>query len=188
MSSVSSRSTCAECLGLVVPSSVFKVSSCDALVSPSLSLFSLCSAVVLDLKGTQYTGRLLPGPTALVLSLAAATNNNFTKRDEATTTAAAAAAPPEPYLKVEGITDEFCSLTKTGDAMAKMNAVNQHGDYVPAAYYEEEDVNRTVKQIAAAATASDGATDTKAATKKRKRGPKSNAAAPAKKKATKSKK
>ena len=29
------------------------------------------------------------------------------------------------YLKVDAITDEFCRLTKTGDALAKLNAVTK---------------------------------------------------------------
>jgi len=131
--------------------------------------------VVLDLKGTQYTGRLFPGPTALVLSLA--TNSTVGKKasDEEGTAAA------EPYLKVDGITDEFCSLTRTGDAMASLGAFS---------HYEEEDVNR-LRQPTAETVAS--ATSTIASqpeqSKKRKKGQKSNPApAIKKKKATKTKK
>jgi hypothetical protein len=115
-------------------------------------------AVILDLKGTQYTGSIFPGPTALVLAVI---NNSDV----------------DPYLKVEGITDEFCSLVKTGDAMAKMNAAVQQGmvDYYN---YEDEDVNKTAKTDAA-----EDAAGAIADPKKRKRG--SKTAAPRKKKSKK---
>jgi len=125
------------------------------------------------LKGTQYTGRLFPGPTALVLSLA--TNSTVGKKasDEEGTAAA------EPYLKVDGITDEFCSLTRTGDAMASLGAFS---------HYEEEDVNRRQPTAETVASASTNASQPEQS-KKRKKGQKSNPApAVKKKKATKTKK
>jgi hypothetical protein len=85
--------------------------------------------VLLDLKGTLFTGKLLPGPTALIVSVAS-------------DTAAATGAMAEPFLKVEGITDEFCSLTPTGDAMSRMNATVQKGMDGDYFHYDEEDVNR----------------------------------------------
>lgn len=114
--------------------------------------------VILDLKGTQYTGKIFPGPTALVLVVTNSTNG-----------------AADPYLKVEGITDEFCSLVKTGDAMAKMNAAVQDAmeDYYN---YEDEDVNRTTKTDSAAADTAEGS---KADPKKRRRP--SKAAAPKRK-------
>jgi hypothetical protein len=84
---------------------------------------------VLDLKGTTFTGKLLPGPTALIVSVANGSD-------------AAASAMAEPFLKVEGITDEFCSLTSTGNAMSRMNATVQKGMDGDYFHYDEEDVNR----------------------------------------------
>jgi hypothetical protein len=104
-------------------------------------------AVMLDLKGTQFTGKLFPGPTALLLAVTTSST-----------------VDGNPYLKVEGITDEFCSLVKTGDAMAKMNAAVQRGMCADHYYhYEDEDVNRTTgarTDTATADVAAAGATAT----------------------------
>merc|ERR1712194_587892 len=51
--------------------------------------------VIVDLKGNQYHGSILPGPTALVVGLSKG-----------------------GQLKVEGITDEFATLAKAKDVMA----------------------------------------------------------------------
>ena len=84
---------------------------------------SVIYEVTLDLKGTQYAGRIYPGPTALVLAAVHNNNNNG----------------EPPYLKVEGMTDEFCSLTKIGDAMTQMNAVDAFGAMVDtSAYYNHK--------------------------------------------------
>lgn len=54
-------------------------------------------------------------------------------------------------LKIDGITDEFCRLTKTGDALAKFDAVVQGdmNDY----RVQEVDVNKNVPAAAVAAKA-----------------------------------
>ena len=130
----------------------------------------------MDLKGTLYEGRIYPGPTALVLASAHSSS---------------VAGEQPPYFKVEGITDEFCCLTKIGDAMAKMNAVDEFGEIVDSSYYhdEEDDVNRTNKPLGngdGVGTAPDVAKPSPG-NKKRKRGSKSNATA-VKKKAAPTKK
>jgi hypothetical protein len=138
--------------------------------------------VTLDLKGTQYAGRIYPGPTALVL---AAVHNNSNGGEPS-------------YLKVEGMTDEFCSLTKIGNAMTQMNAVDAFGAMVDTSSYyyhdEDEDVNRTAttkqQQLDGGDSVAPDAFQQQQQQpgKKRKRGPKSNAAPAKKKKAGKSKK
>ena len=75
------------------------------------------SAVVLDLKGCQYQGNILPGPTAMVIGLSKGRQ-----------------------LKVEGITDEFSRLVKTQDVMAKLDAVVR-GDMDDGFLVRDENVN-----------------------------------------------
>ena len=58
------------------------------------------NGIVLDLKGRQYHGSLLPGPTVMMVAL--------TKGKQ---------------LRVEGLTDEFASLVQTQDVMANMDAI-----------------------------------------------------------------
>ena len=55
---------------------------------------------MLDLKGYQFEGTIHTGPTVMIL---AATN--------------------QQQLKVDAVTDEFVTLTKRQDVMAKLNAV-----------------------------------------------------------------
>jgi len=50
----------------------------------------------------------------------------------------------QPQFKVDGITDEFCRLARTGDAMAKFNAVVRGN--VENYRFEEENVNKTAPQ------------------------------------------
>lgn len=123
--------------------------------------------VILDLKGMQYTGRLFPGPTALLLSrtMGMSAGNPSKNHNAAEDTAIAI---DKPYLKVEGITDEFCTLTKTWDAMDKMNAINQFGDVVEATRYEEEDVNRIDKTASATEKIDQSRNGVKKSFKKRK--------------------
>ena len=52
---------------------------------------------------------------------------------------------------VECITDEFCSMVKTGDAFDKMNATVQHGIEDDSYHYNDEDVNRNAKADAVTA-------------------------------------
>mmetsp|Transcript_21131 Transcript_21131/g.29853 ORF Transcript_21131/g.29853 Transcript_21131/m.29853 type:complete len:202 (-) Transcript_21131:33-638(-) len=66
--------------------------------------------VVLDFKGNQYEGKIQPGPTAMVLAFA---KQGFGPSDKQT----------KERLKVDSITDEFLTLTKTQDTMAKLDAV-----------------------------------------------------------------
>jgi hypothetical protein len=67
---------------------------------------------------------LYPGPTALVLSV-------VQKKDA------------EPYIRVEGVTDEFCRLQHAGSAMARMNATVVSGEIGDAnAVWEDIDVNK----------------------------------------------
>jgi hypothetical protein len=77
--------------------------------------------VVLDLKGCQYQGSLLPGPTALIVSLSKG-----------------------GQLRVEGITDEFATLVKTQDVMAKLDGVVE-GEMDDGFRVRDENVNRSTK-------------------------------------------
>lgn len=141
--------------------------------------------VTLDIQGTQYAGRIYPGPTAMVLA-AVHNNNNGTEEP--------------PYFKVEGMTDEFCSLTKIGDAMTQMNAVDAFGARVDTSSYyyhnEDEDVNRPTTASKQQEQQQDGNVTVPGALQqqekqpgqKRKRGLKSNAAPARKKKAGKARK
>jgi hypothetical protein len=99
---------------------------CNVKVLPCVfySLSFSRRSVILDLKGTQYTGYLYPAPTALIVSLATCGTDDVAE------------------LKIEAMTDEFCSLTKTGDAMAKMSAVFEQGDKDEfTLFHDGEDVN-----------------------------------------------
>ena len=74
--------------------------------------------VVLDLKGLQYSGSILPGPTAMVVGLSKG-----------------------GQLRVEGITDEFATLQKTKDVMATLDAV-VHGEFDEGFKIRDENVNK----------------------------------------------
>ena len=125
---------------------------------------------------------MYPGPTALLLT-AVPGNNSHTD---------------PPFLKVEGMTDEFCCLTKIGDAMTQMNAVDAFGAMVDTSSYYcndgDEDVNRTTakqpqEQLEGDVSATDALQQRQQQSgKKRKRGSKSNATPVRKRKAAKAKK
>ncbi len=86
-------------------------------------------SVILDLKGCQYRGRIFPGPTAMIL------------------TAVHKRGVVGQQLKMDGVTDEFCRLTKTGDSMAKFDGVVQ-GDMQDYDYRTHDvDVNRNVSAV-----------------------------------------
>lgn len=82
-----------------------------------LLFYSLHGLVVLDLKGCQYQGSLLPGPTALVVGLSKG-----------------------GQLRVEGITNEFATFVKTQDVMAKLDAVVE-GEMDEGFRVQDENVN-----------------------------------------------
>jgi hypothetical protein len=73
--------------------------------------------VTLDLKGYQYDGMIHPGPTAMILALRGG------------------------ELKVDAMTDEFVSLAKTIDVMAKLNAVVQ-GSMDASYNIVDDDINK----------------------------------------------
>lgn len=77
------------------------------------------NCVTLDLKGYQYSGPILPGPTAIILSVA---------KDGAS-------------ARIESVTDEFLVLEKSRDTMAQLDAVVE-GDLDDGYQYYEEDVNK----------------------------------------------
>ncbi|CAB9496385.1 expressed unknown protein [Seminavis robusta] len=84
--------------------------------------------LVLDLQGSQYQGRILPGPTAMIASL---------HYDETHT----------QHLKLDVITDEFCPLVvKTKDTLAQLDAQVVKGTLDESYYQQEEDVNKKQKQ------------------------------------------
>ena len=79
----------------------------------------------MDLKGFQYHGTINPGPTVLIGSIIP---NNDGK-----------------MMKVDCITDEFCSIKKTGDVMAQLEAVVE-GDMDESYQIREDNVNSKVKE------------------------------------------
>jgi sRNA-binding protein len=83
--------------------------------------------LVLDLKGSQYHGHLVPGPTAMLATLC---------YDE----------QHQQQLRLEAITDEFCPLYKTQDTMAKLDALILKGELDESYRLQEEDVNISAKK------------------------------------------
>jgi hypothetical protein len=77
--------------------------------------------IILDLKGSQYQGTILPGPTAMVATLQYGTNH-------------------QQQLRLESITDEFCPLIKTQDLMAALEG-QVEGTLDDSYKIQEEDVN-----------------------------------------------
>ena len=79
--------------------------------------------ITLDLKGNQYRGSLLPGPTCLVVGFP---QSFGIKRKDAST-----GATEQPFqdeeeagkLKVEGIVDEYTTLVQIDDHLKKLDAV-----------------------------------------------------------------
>jgi hypothetical protein len=80
--------------------------------------------VILDMKGRQYHGRIYPGPTALVLGTHFGPVGRPTDAEES------------QQLRVLGMTDEFCRMTQTGNALDQLSAALEQGD----GYEEEEAV------------------------------------------------
>lgn len=78
----------------------------------------------MDLKGFQYHGTIHAGPTVLIASI-------VPNRDG-------------KMMKVESITDEFCSMKKTGDVMAQFDAVVE-GDMDDSYQIQEDNVNSNKK-------------------------------------------
>jgi hypothetical protein len=107
----------------------------DEIVSCLLTCTCFVFSVILDLKGCQYRGRIFPGPTAMIL------------------TAVQKRGVVGQQLKMDGVTDEFCRLTKTGDSMAKLDGVVQ-GDMQDYDYRTHDvDVNRNVPVSAVSSSA-----------------------------------
>lgn len=75
--------------------------------------------IILDLKGRQYQGSLLPGPTAMMVALAKG-----------------------KQLRLEGLTDEFATLVQTQDVMAKLDAIVTGAQMDEGYKVVEENVNR----------------------------------------------
>ena len=114
--------------------------------------------ITMDFKGFQYRGILHPGPTALVASLGRA-----------------------GQLRVEAITDEFVTLEKSHDQMARLDATVE-GDMDESYRVAHDDVNASVRGGGGAAAAANaagkasksgvgaGAVSSRAPTKKRGKG------------------
>jgi hypothetical protein len=98
------------------------------------------NGIVLDLKGHQYSGSLLPGPTAMLVAL--------TKGKQ---------------LRVEGLTDEFATLVQTQDVMAKLDAIVTGAQMDDGYKVVEENVNRVERNKGDGGNAESqkGGTDTK---------------------------
>jgi len=77
--------------------------------------------VSMDLKGYQYQGMILPGPTALVVSMHPKMGNKI--------------------AKVESITDEFMTIKQASDTMAQLDAVVEKGDMDSTYQVRDENVN-----------------------------------------------
>lgn len=78
------------------------------------------------MKGRQYRGRILPGPTALILGAHALPVGKVV---EETAT---------PQLKVLGITDEFAQCERTGSTLDRLSAALEKGQ-------EDDDEEENVK-------------------------------------------
>ena len=91
--------------------------------------------IVLDLKGSQYRGSLLPGPTVMMASLqySAATGENGKQQQQ--------------QLRLETIVDEFCPLDKTQDTMKILDG-HVEGTMDASYQLQEEDVNILARQEA----------------------------------------
>jgi hypothetical protein len=72
---------------------------------------------MLDIMGQQYSGTLLPGPTAMVLSLVTAPQHTPFKKattNDVAPTDVTSTGSSVPKLQVECMTDEFCHLLPMG--------------------------------------------------------------------------
>ncbi|KAL3939251.1 MAG: hypothetical protein SGARI_001440, partial [Bacillariaceae sp.] len=87
------------------------------------------AGIVLDLKGCQYQGSLLPGPTAMVVGFTGSAG--FGR-----------AATGPTRLHVEGITDEFATLVKTNDSMLQLDAIVKGDMDAMNFQVHDENVNR----------------------------------------------
>ena len=74
----------------------------------------------MDLKGFQYHGTIHAGPTVLIGSMIPSKDGRM--------------------IKVDCVTDEFCSIKKTGDVMAQLEAVVE-GDMDESYQIREDNVN-----------------------------------------------
>jgi len=79
------------------------------------------NAVIMDLKGFQYQGKLEAGPTCLMGSMHPLMG--------------------ERMIKVESITDEYVQLQKTGDHMAQLDAVVEKGEMDDSFRIKDNNVN-----------------------------------------------
>eukprot|EP00536_Pseudo-nitzschia_multiseries_P007284 jgi/Psemu1/324691/estExt_fgenesh1_pg.C_1680009 len=90
------------------------------------------NGITLDLKGNQYRGSLLPGPTCMVVGFPS--SFGFKKKETATATTGAtedhqaeegspSATAIVGTLRVEGITDEYATLVQIDDHMKKLDAI-----------------------------------------------------------------
>mmetsp|Transcript_10571 Transcript_10571/g.20909 ORF Transcript_10571/g.20909 Transcript_10571/m.20909 type:complete len:350 (-) Transcript_10571:342-1391(-) len=92
------------------------------------------NGITLDLKGNQYRGSLLPGPTCMVVGFPS--SFGFKKKElTATATGDRHVEDISPSIKVgtlrvEGITDEYATLVQIADHMKKLDAVvtGNHND------------------------------------------------------------
>jgi hypothetical protein len=88
------------------------------------------AGIVVDLKGCQYQGSILPGPTAMVVGFTSSVG--FGRSTSAPT-----------RLHVEGITDEFVTLVKTNDSMLQLDAIVKGNMDISSFQVHDENVNRT---------------------------------------------
>ena len=103
------------------------------------------NGILIDLKGRQYHGSILPGPTAMLVSLAKGLQ-----------------------LRVEGVTDEFATVVQTSDVMAKLDAIVTGAELDDGYRYVEENVNRVDRSKQQQQQQQiEGATSTEKGTKKR---------------------
>jgi len=145
--------------------------------------------VVFDVKGRQYRGTLYPGATAMVLTVVRPTN--FTKKRKGRSSEDGGGGGGDDddnraYIKVDGITDEFCRLVGTGreHAMDRMNAVVRGAlgdDYRVL----DEDVNRNTRMAPSDNNSGAVAADNNPAKKQKGRAASSGVASSAKRKAGK---
>jgi hypothetical protein len=83
-------------------------------------------SVIIDLKGYQYQGRIQPGPTCIVASMHPMIGNNM--------------------IKVECITDEFVTLHKGRDQLARLDAIVEKSDLDDSFQVTDSNINNNSKR------------------------------------------
>ena len=106
------------------------------------------NGIVVDLKGCQYQGSILPCSTALTVGFVGTfqnnkmttSNNDNNDNDTTRNQHHRRHRRRTPQLKVEGITNEYATLIKTKDSMTQFDAIVQ-GDMDESFQVRDDNVN-----------------------------------------------